>query len=94
MLFHVTHVHAPETCPYHNPEKARAAFGKMLGSAEQVGVKLVGIWIDAPAHTSYMVIETDSVQKIEEFLCPAFEIAQAETRVVQDGHSLVQRRIR
>ena len=92
MLFHITHVHTPEACPYHNPEKARATFGKMLGSAEQLGVKLVGTWVDAPAHTIYIVVETDSAQKIEELLGPAYEIAHAETRVVQDGRSLLQRR--
>ena len=65
MLFHITHVHTPETCPYHDPEKARETFGKMMSNAEQLGVKLVGAWLDAPAHTVYLVVETDSVQKIE-----------------------------
>ena len=92
MLFHITHVHTPEACPYHNPEKARATFGKMLGSVEHLGVKLVDIWVGAPAHTSYIVVETDSAQKIEELLGPAYEIGHAETRVVQDGRSLLQRR--
>ncbi len=92
MLFHITHVHTPEVCPYHNPEKARATFGKMLSSAEQLGVKLLGVWVDAPAHTLYIVAETDSSQKLEEMLGPAYEIAHAETRVVQDGRSLLQRR--
>lgn len=93
MLFHITNVHTPETCPYHNPEKARATFGKMLSSAEQIGVKLIGVWVDAPAHTIYIVVETDSSQKIEELLEPTFEIAHAETRVVQDGRTLIQRRV-
>ncbi len=92
MLFHITHVHTPETCPFHNPEKARATFGKIFGSAEQIGVTVVGVWADAPAHTLYIVVETDSAQKIEELLGPAFEIAHAETRVVQDGRALLQRR--
>ena len=92
MLFHITHVHTPETCPYHDPEKARATFGKMLNSAEQIGVTLVGAWVDAPAHTIYIVAETDSSQKLEEMLAPAFEIGCAETRVVQDGRALLQRR--
>ena len=91
MLFHITHVHTPETCPYHDPEKARATFGKVLGSAEQLGVTVVGAWVDAPAHTIYSVVETDSSQKIEELLAPAFEIGHAETRVVQDGLLLLQR---
>ena len=92
MLFHITQIHTPETCPYHNPEKVRDTFGKMLGSAEHLGVKLVGAWVDAPAHTFYIVVETDSSKKIEEFLAPTFEIAHAETRIVQDGLLLLQRR--
>jgi len=56
MLFHITHVHTPETCPYHNPEKTRETFGKMMSRAEQLGVKLVGAWVDAPAHTVYLVV--------------------------------------
>jgi len=92
MLFHITHVHTPETCPYHNPEKARATFGKMLGSAEQLGVRLVGVWFDAPAHTLYIVVETDSAQKIEQFLAPGLEIGCAETRIVQDGREILNRR--
>ena len=92
MLFHITHVHTPETCPYHDPEKARATFGKVLGSAEQLGVTVVGAWVDAPAHTVYIVVESDSSQKIEELLAPAFEMGHAETRVVQDGRSVLQRR--
>ena len=93
MLFHITHVHTPETCPYHKPEEARATFGKILSGAEQLGVELVGVWIDAPAHTAYLVVETDSAQKIEELLAPAFEIGHAETRPVQDGMALLKRRV-
>ena len=92
MLFHITHIHTPETCPYHDPERARGTFGKILGDAEQLGVKLIGVWVDAPAHTAYIVVETDSAQKIEEMLGPSFEIARAETRVVQDGRALLQRK--
>jgi hypothetical protein len=92
MLFHITHVHTPETCPYHNREKARATFGKIFGSAKQLGVTLVGVWVDAPAHTFYMVVEADSAQKIEELLAPGLEMAHAETRVVQDGLEITKRR--
>ena len=92
MLFHITHVHTPELCPYHDPEKARATYGKMLSSAESLGVTLVGVWVDAPAHTIYIVAETDSSQKLEEMLGPGFDIGRAETRVVQDGRALLQRR--
>ena len=93
MLFHITHVHTPETCPYHNPEKARETFGKIMSNAEQLGVELVGAWVDAPAHTVYLVVDTDSVQKIEELLAPGFEIGHAETRPVSDATAVLKRRI-
>jgi len=92
MLFHITHVHTPESCPYNDPGKARATFGKMLSSAESLGVTLVGVWADAPAHTIYIIAETDSAQKLGEMLGPAFEIGRAETRVVEEGRALLQRR--
>ena len=93
MLFHITHVHTPETCPYHHPEKARETFGKMMSNAEQLGVKLVGAWVDAPAHTVYLVVETDSIQKIEELLAPGFEMGHAETRAVSDAAAVLKRRV-
>ena len=68
MLFHITHIHSPESCPYHNPEKARDTFGKVLASGKEPGVNLIGAWVDAPAHTAYFVVETDSAEKIEELL--------------------------
>ena len=92
MLFHITHVHTPESCPYNNPEKTRATFGKMMSNAESLGVTLVGVWVDAPAHTVYIVAETDSSQKLEEMLGPGALLGHAETRVVQEGRALLQRK--
>ncbi len=93
MLFHITHIHTPETCPYHDPKKARETFGKMIANSEQIGVKLLGAWVDAPAHTVYFVVETDSAEKIQELLAPGFEIGYAETRVVVDAPALLKQRI-
>ena len=93
MLFHITHIHTPETCPYGNPEKAQDTFGKMMSSVEKLGVKLVGAWVDAPAHTVYFVIETDSVQKIEELLAPVIKIGHAETRAVSEAAAVLKRQV-
>ncbi len=79
------------TCPYHDPEKAKATFGKVMSNAEQIGVKLLGAWVDAPAHTVYVVVEADSTQKLEELLAPAFEIGHAETRPVSDAAAVLKR---
>ena len=92
MLFHITHTHTPETCPYNEPERAKATFGAVINGAEEHGVTLVGAWVDAPAHTIYMTVETDSAQKIEEFLGPAFKIGYAETRIVSDAVAMLKRR--
>ncbi len=93
MLFHITHTHTPETCPYNNPEKARDTFGKVMSNAEQLGVKLAGAWVDAPAHTVYLVVETDSVQKIEELLAPVIKIGHAETRAVSEAAAVLKRQV-
>jgi len=92
MLFHVTHVHTPETCPAHDPEKAIATFGKIMSSAEEIGVKLVGAWVDAPAHTAYFVVEADSAQQLSDLFFPALTIARADVRPVEDTLALFKRR--
>lgn len=92
MLFHVTHVHKEELCPAHRPEKARATFGKILSSAEQIVVTLVRAWVDGPAHAVYLVVETDSVEKLSDLFYPALSIAHADVRPVEDALALLNRR--
>jgi hypothetical protein len=92
MLFHITHVHSPESCPAHDPERARSTFGKILTGAEQIGVKLIGAWVDAPAHTGYFVVEADTAEKLSDLLYPALTIGHAEVRPVEDSLALFKRR--
>lgn len=65
----------------------------MMSSAEPLGIKLIGAWVDAPAHTVYLLVEADSVQKIEELLAPGFEIGHAETRALSDAAAVLERRV-
>jgi hypothetical protein len=85
--------HTPATCPYGDPERTKATFGKMMSSVEQLGVKLVGAWVDAPAHTVYLIVETDSVQKIEELLAPVLKIGIADIRAVSDAAAVLKRHV-
>lgn len=94
MLFHVTHTHTGESCPAHNPELIRTTFGKMLSSAEKIGVNVIGRYVDAPAHTVYFILEADSVEKLADFFEPALNIGHAEIRPVEDGLAAVKRRMR
>ena len=90
-MFHVTHIHTPESCPGEDVQRARETFGKLLGSAEKIGVKILGAYVDAPAHTVYIIIEADSNEKISEFFRPTLTIARAEIRPVEDAFILAKR---
>ncbi len=92
MLFHITHVHTPESCPGKDPEKVRATFGKMVSDAEQLGVKVVNVWVDGPAGTVYFVVEAESAEQLLDLHQGTLNIARAEVRPVQDGLALVKRK--
>jgi len=93
MLFHVTHVHTPESCPAHDPERLRATFGKIFANAEQIGVKLVGVYVDAPAHTIYFIVEADAAEKLRDLFDPGLNIGRAEIRPIVDGLAAYKRRV-
>lgn len=92
MLFHITHTHTWESCPYDDPESVRKTWGKLVPSVEEIGIKLIGAYVDAPAHTVYFIIETDSAEKIEQFLAPVLKVGHAEIRPVQDYIEIVSRK--
>jgi hypothetical protein len=45
-------------------------------------VELVGAYVDAPAHTTFLVLNADSAAQIEESLAPIIDMGWAETRPV------------
>ena len=91
MLFHVTHTHSWETCPYHDPERARATFGQALGGISETGASLVGAWVDAPAHKVFLLIDADSADQLEAALAPIIDIGSAVTRPVSDAAEVIRR---
>lgn len=92
MLFHVTHTHTWDACPYNQPDKVRATFGAAFAGVAATGATLVGAWVDAPAHKVFLVIEADSARQIEEALAPIIPVGTAETRPVVDAAELIARR--
>ena len=93
MLFHVTHVHTPETCPADSPERIKATFGKMLTIADELGVKVHSMYSNNIAHTMYMVVESDSAESISKMMDPTLKIAHAEISPIVDAHSVMSRLI-
>jgi hypothetical protein len=91
MLFHVKHVHSWEACPYHDPERARATFGKAMAGIMESEVELVGAYVDAAAHTTFLVLDATSAVEIEEALAPVIDIGWAETRPVVDFADILSR---
>ncbi len=92
MLFHITHVHNWENCPAHDPEKAKATFGKMIANANGSGAKLKGAYVDPPAHTFYLIVEADDAKQLELLLDPVFELGSAEIRPISDALEVLNRR--
>ncbi|MFQ6673809.1 MAG: DUF3303 domain-containing protein [Fidelibacterota bacterium] len=92
MLFHITHTHTWESCPAHDPERLKTTFGKVLGSINEIGVELVAVYVDPPAHTVFLIVDADSAEKLEELLDPVLEIGRADIRPVGDGLAVYKRR--
>ena len=91
MLFHVKHVHSWESCPYHDPDRARATFGKAMAGIMESEVELVGAYVDAAAHTTFLILDASSAVQIEEALAPVIDIGWAETRPVVDFADILSR---
>ncbi len=91
MLFHVKHTHSWEACPYHDPDRARATFGKAMAGIMESEVELVGAYVDAAAHTAFLLLDATSAGQIEEALAPVIDIGWAETRPVVDFAELMNR---
>jgi len=81
MLFHVTVDHIPETCPVVNntPEKRITAEG-----AEKGGVKLMLALGARAQHCTIFVVETDSINKLYDFLKPALSWAKCDIMPVRE----------
>jgi len=91
MLFHVTHTHSWEACPYHDADRAKETFGKAMTGIMESDVELVGAYVDAPAHTIFLVLDATSAAQIEEALAPVIDIGWAETRPVVNFGEVMSR---
>jgi len=61
--------------------------------AKEIGVKVLGMYADAPAHITYFVLEADSVEKVGKFLFPILTIGTAEITPVTDLAEEVKRKL-
>ncbi|HET9499191.1 MAG TPA: DUF3303 family protein [Marmoricola sp.] len=66
MLFHITQVHSPESCPKHE------GGSNSLYDDTIEGVRLIGRYGANAQHTLFYVVEADDVEAIHRFLWPGF----------------------
>jgi hypothetical protein len=69
MLFHITQVHTPETCPL------GAGGSNSLFDPSVEGVKVIGRYGANAEHTMFFIVETDDWQALHRFLLPGFKRA-------------------
>jgi hypothetical protein len=90
MLFHITQTHSHVNCFAHEPDK-RAIFAKALKGGEEIGVKVLASYSDTPGHRSFLIVETDSVDKLQKFIDPMLELWDSEIHPVTDTLSVLKR---
>jgi hypothetical protein len=78
MLFHIKQSHAPQDCPYGK------GGSQSLFDGDSKTVKIHGYWLAFPQHTTYLVVETDDVAHLQEFLKPGASVTTSEITPVSD----------
>ena len=78
MLFHITQVHAPESCPY-----GRGG-SRSLHDASVSDVKVLGVYGAFTEHVIYMVVEADSLEMVDKFLLPGMKTCTAKITPVSE----------
>lgn len=78
VLFHVKQSHAPQDCPY------GGGGSRSLFDSASTEVTIRGYWLAFPQHTTYLVVETDSIASLQTFLAPGAKTAVCEITPVSD----------
>ena len=78
MLFHIQQTHQPADCPYGK------GGSRSLFDAASKDVRIVGNWLAFPQHTTYLVVETDDVAKLQAFLKPGTGVTTSTITPVSD----------
>jgi hypothetical protein len=72
MLFHIKQSHAPADCPYGK------GGSRSLFDYKSSDVKIHGYYLAFPQHTTYLVVETDDIAKLQTFLASGTSKTTAE----------------
>jgi hypothetical protein len=79
MLFHIKQTHEPADCPY-----GRGG-SRSLFDGDNPDVKIHGFWLGFPQHTTFLVVETDDIVSLQQFLQPGAGVTRCEVTPVSDS---------
>jgi hypothetical protein len=78
VLFHITQVHSPESCP------RDAGGSNSLYDEDVEGLTLIGRYGANAEHTLFFVVEADDINVIHRFLWPGFTSCTATVTPVSE----------
>ena len=78
MLFHIKQSHAPKDCPFGH------GGSRSLFQSDHPYVRVHGFWLAFPQHTTYLIVETDDIAHLQEFLKPGASVTTCEITPVSD----------
>ena len=87
MLFHITHTHRAENCSAHRPER-QENFRNVMQNAAEMGVRLHGVYTDAPGHAVFLIAESDDALALARLLEPVLEYGHYDVRPVVGAQEL------
>ncbi|HIE83106.1 MAG TPA: hypothetical protein EYQ00_04330 [Dehalococcoidia bacterium] len=88
MLLHVTHKHSYKTCPLSDGDPANTLerLNQIMCGAD--GVRVIGTWMNGPAHEGYMVLDVDDFVDAHRLLAPMAALGEVITVPVTEFQSL------
>src|SRR5687768_18376293 len=87
VLFHITQVHTPETCPKDE------GGSNSLFNPNVPGLRLIGRYGANAQHTLFYIVETDDVHAINKFLWPGFKHCTSTVTPVSEVPRSEERRV-
>jgi len=71
-------------------EKNKAKFSQTISNADELGVKVYGVYADPPGHQIFMVVETNTMEQIVKFLDPVIDFGDYDIRPVLNFSTAVE----
>jgi hypothetical protein len=90
MLFVLVQTHSHENCPSHKPESLQG-ISNAYRQADEIGIRIIGAYTDTPGHTGFLIVDTDSVEKLQKFIDPMLDFWNSDVHPVIDTMAVMQR---